>query len=93
MVSHRLHQHQTRQIWSYKEYFKSIHDTRIIPDCIFGVTTAILTITTLRMGYIGYQHAISHAKHFDSHCDRIMNAMDKNKHTSTVKNTINIQLY
>ena len=86
-----LNGYQTRQLRIYNEYFKSLHDTRIIPDFIFGATTVIITVTTLRMGYIGYQYAIAKAQDFDSHCDRIITAMEKNKHASTVKNTINIQ--
>ena len=86
-----LYQHQNRYLWNYKEYFRPMHDTRIIPDFLFGATTVIFTITTLRMGYVGYQYATKHARDFDNHCDRIINVIEKNSNVST-GNTINIEL-
>eukprot|EP01084_Bolivina_argentea_P190528 327381_1 len=72
-----------RLIFNKSEYFRKLHDTRIIPDVIFGCTTVIFSITTLRMGYIGYQYATQHASDFDNHCDRIINVLEKNNESMT----------
>lgn len=78
-----------RLIWNNREYFKAKHDTRIIPDFVFGTTTVLFTIASLRMGYIAYKKAIIHAKDFDDHVDRIINVMENNNNNN---NIINIQI-
>eukprot|EP01083_Nonionella_stella_P187307 687926_1 len=69
---------QRRCIWNSNnsKYFKRLHDTRIVPDFIFGCTTVIFSITTLNWAYVGYTYAMHHATDFNAHCDRVIGVLD-----------------